>query len=299
MKISTGIKTYASLIMAMLFWSISYILYKQVYEYFQPITTVIFRLIISSIFMYLLIRILRRSRKIERKDFRWFLLSAFFEPFLYFLGESMGVQLVTPTLAALIIATIPLFAPLAGIVLLNEKLSRLNIAGIILSVGGVSFVIIENHQANGSSVTGILFMFLAVFAAVGYSMVIKRLTQKYKPLFIVYVQNMIGILYFFPLFLIFDYNQLKETSFTLPALTPLLKLSIFASAFAYIFFTYGISKVGVARASVFGNFIPVFTAFFAWYYLNETITLMKAVGISLVILGLLFTQVSIKNKISF
>ena len=296
MQISNRAKIYISLTLAMLFWSMSYIWYKQVYHFFQPVTTVFFRLIISSLFMFILIILLGKKQKIDPGDYKLFLLSAFFEPFLYFLGESMGIKLVSPTLAALIIATIPLFAPMAGILLLGERLSWLNIVGIFISVAGVTLVIIENHQAQGSSLPGILFMFLAVFSAVGYSMVIKTLTGKYKPLFIVCVQNSIGIIYFLPLFLIFDFGDLLSQGFPVNSLLPLIKLSVFASAFAYILFTYGISQVGIAKASVFSNFIPVFTALFSWYFLNEYLGVLKVTGIIIVISGLFFSQITFKKR---
>jgi drug/metabolite transporter (DMT)-like permease len=70
----------------------------------------------------------------------------------------------------------------------------------------------------------------------------------------------------------------------------ILQLTVFASSLAFIFFTYGITHIGVSRANVFTNTIPVFTAVFAWWLLDEPLTANKWAGISIVILGLFVAQ---------
>ena len=52
-----------------------------------------------------------------------FLLMALFEPFIYFLGESYGLLYVSSTVAAVIVATIPLISPLFAWYFFREKLN--------------------------------------------------------------------------------------------------------------------------------------------------------------------------------
>ena len=105
---------YLSVTLAMIFWSYTFIWYKVVYEFYNPVTVVFFRLIISSIFLFALMYPLKRLQKIQKQDIKYFILVAFFNPFLYFLGESYGIKHVSTTIAAVMIATsflsiIPLF----------------------------------------------------------------------------------------------------------------------------------------------------------------------------------------------
>jgi len=105
----TTLTAYIAVSLAMIFWSFTFIWYKEVYHFYNPITTVFFRLILSSIFLFALMYPLKRLQKIQKGDFKYFLLVSFFEPFLYFIGESYGIKYVSTTLAAVVIATIPLF----------------------------------------------------------------------------------------------------------------------------------------------------------------------------------------------
>ncbi len=77
---------YITVILAMIFWSYTFIWYKVVYEFYNPITVVFFRLIIFSIFLFVLMYPLKKLQKIRKGDFKYFLLVATFNPLLYFLG---------------------------------------------------------------------------------------------------------------------------------------------------------------------------------------------------------------------
>ena len=234
---------------------------------------------------------LKRLQKIQRGDFKYFVLVAVFNPFLYFLGESYGIKYVTSTLAAVIIATIPLFTSLVSAQFLNEKITRLNILGIIFSISGVGLIIFNKSEGINVSVFGIAMLLLAVVAAICYSFVIKKLTVKYNSITIVTYHNFIGIFLFAPVFFILDFKQFLISGFSSNAWIPLIELAIFGSSFAFIFFTYAIQKIGVGKANAFTNTIPVITAIIAYFILNEIISLPKMTGIFLVIGGLFLSQI--------
>ncbi|MFO7842274.1 MAG: DMT family transporter [Bacteroidales bacterium] len=282
---------YIAVSLAMIFWSFTFIWYKIVYQFYNPITTVFFRLIISSIFLFALMYPLKRIEKIRKGDFKYFLLVSVFNPFLYFIGESYGVKLVSSTLAAVIIATIPLFTSFTSSFFLNEKITRMNLLGIIFSIIGVSFIIFEKNEGVIVSPLGIAMLMLAVVAAIGYSIVLKNLSNKYSSITIVSYHNFIGIFLFAPLFFIFDFNDFKQTGLSQEAWIPLLELAFFGSSFAFIFFTFAIKRIGVGKANAFTNLIPVLTAIIAFIVLGEIINLTKIFGISLVIGGLFLSQI--------
>lgn len=286
-----NIIAYLSVILAMIFWSYTFIWYKIVFEFYNPITVVFFRLIISSIFLFALMYPLKRLQKIQKGDLKYFILVSIFNPFLYFLGESYGVKFVSSTLAAVIIATIPLFTSFTSSFFLNEKITKMNILGILVSILGVGFVIFNKGETIDASPFGIGMLSFAVVAAIGYTLVLKKLTIKYNSTTVVTYHNFIGIFLFAPLFFIIDYPEFKLIGFSTDAWIPLLKLAIFGSSFAFIFFTFSIKRIGIAKANAFTNLIPVFTAIIAFFVLNEIINMNKITGITLVICGLFLTQI--------
>ncbi|MFO7829512.1 MAG: DMT family transporter [Bacteroidales bacterium] len=143
-------------------------------------------------------------------------------------------------------------------------------------------------------------LMMAVAAAIGYSMVIKKLSDKYNSISIVTYHNFIGIFLFAPLFFIFDFNDFKQTGLIYEAWIPLLELAVFGSSFAFIFFTFAIKKIGIGKANAFTNLIPVLTAIIAFIVLGEIINITKISGISMVIFGLFLSQVrtaGLRNRI--
>jgi drug/metabolite transporter (DMT)-like permease len=291
----TNLIPYLSVTLAMIFWSYTFIWYKVVYEFYNPITVVFFRLIISSIFLFVLMYPLKKLQKIQKSDIKYFILVALFNPFLYFLGESYGVKYVSTTIAAVMIATIPLFTSFMSSYFLHEKITKTNILGIFVSIIGVSFVIFNRGENIDVSPFGIGMLSLAVFAAVGYGVVLKKLTVRYNSISIVTYHNFIGIFLFAPLFFILDFPELKATGFSSEAWVPLLELAIFGSSFAFIFFTFAIKKIGIGKANAFTNLIPVITAVIAYFVLDEILNMNKITGIILVIGGLFLSQIKVSG----
>lgn len=291
--IKNSLKVYVAVSLAMVFWSLSFIWYKEVFEFYKPISLVVGRLLISTVFLYITVGlIMGKLTKVRLSDFKYFMLLAFFEPFLYFMGESFGMTMVSSTLAAVIVSTIPLFSPLAEFYIYRTRVSLMNFVGIMVSIVGVGMVIF--HQGFGNleaNPIGIALMFLAVFAALGYSLTLRKLTSTYNVFTIITYQNTLAVIYFLPLFFIFEYSHFMSVGVTLKSLMPLIKLGIFASTFAFLLFTYSVKHLGVTKANSFANAIPVLTAIFAYFILGETLGIVKIMGIAIVVFGLFLSQV--------
>lgn len=285
----------------MVFWSFSFIWYKDVYQYLQPFTTVLTRLAISSVLLFIVSASIGKLQKINFQGFKLIFVLALFEPFLYFVGESLGMQLVTPTTGAVIISLIPLLVPVFAFIFLKERLSLKNIIGVLLSFLGVLLVIITRNFELAASSKGILLMGFAVFAAIFYSVLLKRLTDLYNPLTLIAWQNLIGAVLFLPLVLIFDIKDWNMEMISIGAAIPIMKLAIFASSFAFLFYSNAVQVLGAIRANLFTNLIPVFTAAFSFIFLNEKLILQNMLGILLVIIGLILSQINslngLKNKL--
>lgn len=284
------IKVFAALTATMLFWAFSFVWTKVAFTVFTPVSTIWLRLVISSLFIFGYLFLTRRFQPLRKDDVKWLLALSFFQPFLYFMGESNGLNYIPSTMGSVIVSTIPLLAPIPGVLFMNERFSWLNLAGIIISFSGVGLILFENGFELTAPMEGLLFMALAVFAALAYSVVIKRMGNRYSPVNLTAWQNLFGIGFFFPFFYINEWERFISTPVTADALGALLLLAIFASSFAFIFFAYGISRIGVTRANVFANMIPVFTAIFAWIVLDEALTVKKLAGIAIVIGGLFISQ---------
>ncbi len=276
----------------MIFWSVSFIWFKMANEVYRPITIVFTRLVISVTLLSAYLFFTKNFVKIRKKDRKLFILLALFEPFFYFLGESFGLTYVSATVGSVLISTIPVIATLGAWVIFKERLKLINYAGIILSFLGVLVFIINRDGSLSFNVRGLMLMILAVFSAVGYNLTLSRLVGSYGPVYIVNVQNVIGAILFLPVFLIFDLNHLSSTPFNLNHFVPIAELAVFASCGAFILFAYSVKNMGITKANIFSNCIPVFTALFSFILLNEKLTFQNLTGMAIVIAGLFMSQMN-------
>jgi len=280
----------------MIFWSFSFIWFKVANETFHPITIVFFRLVFSVILLTSYLILTKNFMKIKRGDGKLFLMLALFEPFFYFLGESFGLTYVSATVCSVLISTIPVFATVAAWLIFREKLKVINYAGIILSFIGVLVFIINSDGSISFNPKGLGLIMFAVFSAVGYNLVLSRLVGTYSPVYIVNVQNVIGAVLFLPLFLILDFKHFINTPFNFNMFKPILELAVFASCGAFILFAYSVKNMGITKANVFSNCIPIFTALFAFILIGDKLTIQNIAGMFVVIAGLFMSQMNGRDK---
>jgi drug/metabolite transporter (DMT)-like permease len=290
------VKTYGAVILAMIFWSFSFIWFKIANKTFHPITIVFIRLIFSVFLLTMYLVITKTFMKIKRADRKLFLMLAIFEPFLYFLGESFGLTYVSATVCSVLISTIPVFAAIGAWLFFKERLRVINYAGIILSFIGVLVFILNRDGSISFNIKGLGLLLFAVLSAVGYNLTLTRLVGTYSPVYIVNVQNIIGAVLFLPLFLILDFKNFINTPVTFNMFKPIFELALFASCGAFILFAYSVKNMGITRANVFSNCIPIFTALFSFILLGDRLTLQNIVGMAVVITGLFMSQMNGKKR---
>ena len=280
------------LVLAMLFYGISFVSTKVALGALGPLTILWIRLLLSVVFLVVLDRLIPcpadRHRWPRRADLGSVLLVALFQPLIYFIAETIGLQFVSASIASIIIATIPVFTPVFAWPLLGERIRPLTVVGLVLSLAGVAAIVLERRLEAQYTAGGLVLVFTAVLAAVSYTIAVKRVSPRYRPLSIVKMQSLVGLPIILVLALVLEG---LPTSLPEPIVVAhVLYLGIFPSSLAFIFLNAGIRALGANRANVFVNLVPVFTAFVAWALLGELFTPQKLVGMAIVILGVLTAQ---------
>ena len=288
-----NIKVFAAVFLAIFFWGFSFIWTNQILlEQIPVFTFIFFRMAIAGLLLFIFSKATRKLQKVDRKDWGLMLLMAFFEPFIYFIGETFGLQATnSPTLSALIIALIPIFALGSGVFFYKEKISLINIFGILATVPGILLMVFHTGDMTPEYWWGIALLFLAIFGSVGYSSVV-RLLSKYNSFTIATYQFVFGALLFFPFFLGFNGDYDTTQVFQANIFTPLISLAVLCSCVSFVFWIFTIKSLGIARSSIFTSLIPAVSAVGAYLYGYETFTWQQLLGIAIVILGVVFTQKS-------
>ena len=289
---------YIAAIVAITLWGMSYIWTDKIINQGVSIFYFIFvRILLAGVILFLFNTAYGRIKRIQRRDLPKFLLLAFFEPFIYFICETFGIKLTgSPTISAVVIATIPIFSTGAGILFFKEKITPLNICGILVSLAGILMVAVSKGAAGEHFIWGIVLLLIAVLSTVGHSRITNSLVGIYQSQIKVMYQFLIGSAYLLPLFLwkgLSEFNA--EVYFSSDVWYPLVCLTALCSSLAFSLWVSSIKSLGVAKSSIFSAMIPVAAAIVAWLLGHELLTARQWAGIAISTVGVVLSQYTSKK----
>ncbi|WP_332631638.1 DMT family transporter [Halalkalibacter flavus] len=216
----------------------------------------------------------------------------FFNTFIY-----GALQFTTASNVAVLETVIPALTVVLSALLLKERLQGIQWSGVLISIIGAVWVVIDGKITNFLLMNwnvGDVLMIGAIICWAIYSIVVKQYIHLFPPFGSILVMTGISVFVLLPFVLI----EWFITGLPVLAATPsyvmsLLFMGIFPSFIALIFFNQAVASLGASQASVFLNLLPVFTMLGAYLWLGESISGMQIIGALIVILGvMLTTQVS-------
>ncbi|MCI1721055.1 MAG: DMT family transporter [Bacteroidales bacterium] len=283
---------YAAAMIAVIVWGFSYIGENFLITRDIPIFTFIFeRMVIAAIMMFAFAKLTKKFQKIEKGDFKWFLLLAFSEPFIYFIGENFGIKYTgSPVVPPVVISTIPVFCIIVETAFMGVPFSVFKVVGTILSIGGIFMVVLKPGGLSVQNSYGILLLFMSVVGSVCYSFFVSKMAVKYNAITITTWQFIIGAVLFLPTFLLFGLKGLTPDYFSWPVQGTLVALAAFCSCICFALWVFIISRIGITRANIFAALIPAVAAIAAHLIGQEEFTIMKVIGILLAIVGVIIAQ---------
>ena len=292
------ILVYIASMFAITLWGMSYIWTDQLIALNIPIFYFVFiRILLAGIILFLFNTAYARIKRIQRQDLGKFLLLALFEPFIYFICETYGLKLTgSPTLSAMVIATIPIFSIGAGIIFFKEKVNFINIIGILFTLVGIVMVAMAKGELGENFIWGVALLLIAVVSEVGHASITKSLSGNYSSQIIVMYQFLIGSVYLLPLFIWKGVEGFSiETHFSPEVWYPIICLAVLCSSLAFSLWVSTIKNLGVAKSSIFSALIPVAAAIIAWILGHELLNSRQWIGIAVSSLGVILSQYTIKK----
>jgi drug/metabolite transporter (DMT)-like permease len=217
---------------------------------------------------------------------------ALFEPGLYFIFETIGLQHTSAPKAALIIATIPVVVLFAASLLLGERTSPVKLCGILISVAGISVLVTGDPKFKwdlGGPLLGDLLIFGAVVSASLYIVFARDLGKNYSAIEITGMQVIYGTLFYAPAF-IWELPKIQWTLISINSIGALVYLTLFATIAAFLCYNHALTQIPASRAAIFINGIPLVTAAGAWVLLGEKLTILQAGGGILVLIAVYLTN---------
>ena len=212
---------------------------------------------------------------------------------LYFLTENAAMLFTTATNTSLIVCSCPLFAMLLFAVFFpqSEKIARIQAFGSLIAFLGMAVVVLNGHFVLHLSPLGDLLAFGACLCWAVYSLFIKPASERYPSLFITRKVFIYGLLTIIPYYILVPSEASIFTTspfhlFTFSTILNLLFLGVVASMLCYLTWNWVIAKLGPVVATNWVYFNPITTILFAWWLLNERITLWFLLGSALILIGM-------------
>ncbi len=288
-------------VLAIVLWGMSYIWSDRLIALGVPISYFVpLRIFVAGIILLLFNILTKNFRPIARKDIWKFLLLALFEPLIYFFCETYGIKETgSPTISAMIIASVPIFSVGAGALFFKERISILNGFGIAVTLAGICLVLLKQGGDEGvpqNFILGVVLLMIAVFSEVGHASLTKLLADGYKPQVIVMYQFLIGTVYFLPFFLTRGIENFDTRLVSWEVLEPILCLAVLCSSLAFSLWAMAIKKLGVGKSSVFLAMMCVATALVAEVIGREHLSLFQWLGVLIAVLGIVLSQYCCTKK---
>jgi drug/metabolite transporter (DMT)-like permease len=174
---------------------------------------------------------------------------------------------------------------------LKERLTRIQLGGVMLSLIGVFWVITKGSVETIRDLSfniGDLTMCLAMFSWAVYSVLIKQHNKVFPLYGLVLMMMLIGVVLLFPLAML-EWKEFVAINWNASVILSLLYVGIFPSIVALLFWNMAVKEIGPSRSSVFINLVPVFTAIGAILLLGESMTMVQVFGGLLVLVGVYMT----------
>ncbi len=289
---------YIASIFAITLWGMSYIWTDKLIALNIPIFYFVFvRILLAGIVLFLFNTAYARIKRIQKQDLGKFLLLAFFEPFIYFICETYGLKLTgSPTLSAMVVATIPIFSIGAGIIFFKEKVNIVNVIGIVFTLIGIIMVAMAKGELGENFIWGVVLLLIAVVSEVGHASITKSLSGNYSSQIIVMYQFLIGSVYLLPMFLWKGIDGFSiQTHFSPEVWYPIICLAVLCSSLAFSLWVSTIKNLGVAKSSIFSALIPVAAAIIAWILGHELLNSRQWAGIAISSFGVILSQYTRKK----
>lgn len=284
------------MIILIIFWGSSFVVVKiALNEGLTPIAVATFRFLIAG-GLFLIFLLFNKARKrdysllVEKKDLPKVLFLALTGITFMFTAQYTGIKMSGASIAAIFVCLLsPIFIVVFSVPMFKERLTKKRVLGICIAAVGTFTVITGGSLSfTGSSnfLLGSLILLSTPILWAAYSLIGKKITEKYDSLLVVAYATILGGLCLIP-FSLAENSIQQIISMTLNAWFAILFLSVTCSLFGYYAWIYMLKKAGTTLASSFLFLEPVVTAIFAAAIIGETLTLFSLIGGLLIFVGVL------------
>lgn len=207
----------------------------------------------------------------------------------YLLGNGalfIALQSVPATLVSFMMSLGPIFILIGSLVWLKETPTRLQVAGLLVSLGGMALFFIPGLQASSLRGLAILALGTLAFAAFGLMGRAMARDRRVDSMTLTAVPLAIGG----GALLIVGWAVEGWPKATLEGAAIVGWLALVNTAIAYLIYNHALQRLTALQMNLILNLSPFVTAGLAFLLLGERLTLLQGIGLVVAIVGVAVAQ---------
>lgn len=269
-------------------WGGSFVLIRISVPSFGPTALVTARVLLAAVLLFAFAAALRRQLVLRPYARRLLVLGALNAALPYVLISAAELRL-TASFAALLNATVPLFATWFGALWLEERLTPARWVGLFAGMVGVATMVGWSPVPLTAGTSLAVLAMLAGSASYALSGIYTKLRLGGVPAYTLAFGQQLGALVWLALpSVAFAPRSVPPA----PALLATLALGVLCTAFAYLLYFRLIDRVGPTKTSTVTYVVPAFGALWGTLFLDEPVTAGMVAGFACVLVSvMLVTEV--------
>ena len=285
------------LLLAVIFWGLSFIGTKMSLEYLTPSEIITIRFLLGLSVLLIVKKVRKINLNFKRSDLKMIIIVALLFGFHVVL-QAFGLIYTSATNTAWLIATCPVFIAIASRIVLKENLNRRKVIGILVATFGVILLISKGKLGNLGwlqSVGDWIILFTCITWTI-YTIMTRKLTKSYNPLAVMVAILIIPAICL-SLFTLSTSPLHKFIDLPYHIVLILIGLGVICAGVAQWIWLEGITQKGAIRTGVYLYFEPVVTTLAAMPILGETLNIAGFVGAGLILGGIYLVERQNNKKI--
>jgi drug/metabolite transporter (DMT)-like permease len=203
---------------------------------------------------------------------------------LYLGLNYIGMRSISAGLSALIVSANPVLTVVLAAMFLDERMTWRKVAGLLIGIGGVGFIVKSRITDGIDDPIGIAFTVAALVSLVTGTILFKRLTPNGGLWIGNSVQNLAGGLALAPF--AFGFEAVGEIVPSWRLIGAVAYLALLVSVCGYLLWLHLLTVSSATTASAYYFLMPPLGMLFGWLLLGERIAWSDLIGILPVALGI-------------
>jgi len=278
---------YTLLTLTMLMWAGNHVVGKWAAGNIPPMTLAFLRWSGAALIMLPIAwSSLKAEREAIRANFGRMVMLGILGSGAYNTLQYLALTETTVTNAAILNSWAPVLIAVAGAILFADKLKPWQIAGLGISLVGVTTIVLKGSLATLAGFSfniGDVLMLIATAIWAGYTTLLRTRPALSTLSFAAFTYTVAGLANL-PL-AAYEYANGQHMLATPQVYLAVVFTAIFPSCIAYFFYARGVEIIGATRTGAFIHLIPLFASIMAIVFLGEQPHLYHAAGFGLILTG--------------